>query len=169
MIRLVALISLLLFTPCAAVVQAQEKDTSQISLPSGDSPMKNLLPRFGGRAIIMDIEARILDNSIITWSETNKKTTIPGRPVEVKLIGENLVVVVRFTFIRNNSGGQKLLVAQGQVWITDPKQGIRYQASVQTIPLEFNEPIYYFPLGPLKSENGASIEVMLTLRPYEEN
>jgi len=169
MIRFVALIFLLLSAPCVVVVQAQEKDTSQISLPSGDSPMQNLLPRFGGRAVIMDIDARILDNSVVTWNETNKKTTIPGRPVEIKLIGENLVVVVRFTFIRNNnSGGQKLLVAQGQVWINDPNQGIRYQASVQTIPLEFNEPIYYFPLGPLKSENGASIQVMLTLRPYEE-
>jgi hypothetical protein len=168
MIRLIALISLLSLAPCAAVVHAQEKDT-QVSLPSGDSPMQNILPRFGGRAVIMDIDARILDNGVVTWNETNKKITIPGRPVEIKLIGENLVVVVRFTFIRNNSGGQKLLVAQGQVWITDPKQGIRYQASVQTIPLEFDEPIYYFPLGPLKSENSASIQVMLTLRPNEEN
>jgi len=167
MIRLIALVFLLSLAPCLAVVQAQEKDGSQVSLPSGD-PMQNIVPRFGGRAVIMDIDASILDNGVVTWNETNKKTTIPGRPVEIKLIGENLVVVVRFTFIRNNSGGQKLLVAQGQVWITDPKQGISYQASVQTIPLEFGEPIYYFPLGPLKSDNNASIQVMLTLHPYEE-
>jgi hypothetical protein len=170
MIRLIVLVLLLFLIPCAAVVQAQEKDTSQVSLPSGDTPVpkQNILPRFGGRAVIMDIDARILDDGVITWSETNKKTTIPGRPVEIKLIGENLVVVVRFTFIQANNGGQKLLVAQGQVWINDPKQGTRYQASVQTIPLEFGEPIYYFPLGPLKSDNNASIQVILTLRPYEE-
>jgi len=118
----------------------------------------------------MDIDARILENGEITWNETHKKTTIPGRPVEIKLIGDNLVVVARFTFIRNNSGGQKLLVAQGQVWMADPSQGIRYQASVQTIPLEFDETVCYFPLGPQKPEDSASsIEVLLTLRPYEDN
>jgi hypothetical protein len=40
---------------------------------------------------------------------------------------------------------------------------------VQTIPLEFGEPIFYFPLGPLGPEDSASIEIMLTLRPFEGN
>jgi len=168
MIRPAALIAFLFLVPCAAVLHAQEKD-SQVSLPS-DSPMQNLLPRFRGRAVVMDIDARILENGKIIWNETNQRTTIPGRPIEVKLVGENLVVVVRFTFIRNNSGGQMLLVAQGQIWMADSSKGIRYQASVQTIPVEFDETICYFPLGPLKPENGdSSIEVMLTLHPYEES
>jgi len=116
----------------------------------------------------MYIDALILENRAVIWNETHKKATIPGRPVEIKLVGENLVVVVRFTFIQNNSGRQKLLVAQGQIWVAD-QGGISYQASVQTIPLEFDETIYYFPLGSLKPENsGSSIEVMLTLHPYEE-
>ena len=63
-----------------------------------------------------------------------------------------------------------MLVAQGQVWMADPAQGIRYQASVQTIPLEFDETVCYFPLGSFKPEEGASsIEVMLTLHPYTDN
>jgi len=167
-IRPAALIILLFLAP--VIAYAQEEEKSRVSLPSGDSSMQNLLPRFRGRAVVMDIDARILDNGVVTWSETNQKTTIPGRPVEIKLVGENLVVVVRFIYIRNNSGGQKLLVAQGQVFMADPAQGIRYQTSVQTIPLEFNETVYYFPLGSSKPEDGASasIEVMLTLRPYEE-
>jgi hypothetical protein len=169
MIRPAALIVFLFLVPCAAVLHAQEKDSSQVSLPS-DSSMQNLLPRFRGRAVVMDINARILENGKIIWNEANQKTTIPGRPVEIKLVGENLVVVVRFTFIRNNSGGQMLLVAQGQIWMADPGQGIRYQASVQTIPVEFDETVCYFPLGSFKPENGgSSIEVMLTLHPYEEN
>jgi hypothetical protein len=132
--------------------------------------MRNMPPRFQGRAVVMNIDARILDNGEIVWNETVQKTTIPGRPIEIKMVGENLVVVARFTFIRNHSGGQKLLVAQGQVWMADPAQGIRYQTSVQTIPLEFNETVCYFPLGPFKPESGASsIEVLLTLRPQEDN
>jgi hypothetical protein len=169
MIRLVALIAFLFLASNITVIQAQEEDASRVSLPSGDSPMQNLLPRFRGRAVVMDIDARILENGEIIWNETHQKTTIPGRPVEIKLIGGNLVVVVRFTFIRNNNGRQKLLVAQGQVWMADPNQGISYQASVQTIPLEFDETVCYFPLGSFKPEDGASasIEVMLTLHPYE--
>jgi len=167
MIRPAALIAFLFLIANSFVIQAQEEQASNAS--SGESPMQGLLPRFRGRAVVMDIDARILESGEITWNETHQKTTIPGRPVEIKLIGGNLVVVARFTFIRNHGGGQKLLVAQGQIWMADPSQGIRYQASVQTIPLEFNETVCYFPLGPFKpEEGGSSIEVMLTLRPYEE-
>jgi hypothetical protein len=184
MTRPTALIAAFLFLAInAVVVQGQEDEGPRTLIPSlggassGTSPMgmnsmQNILPRFRGRAVVMDIDARILESGEVTWNETHQKTTIPGRPVEIKLIGENLVVVARFTFIRNHSGGQKLLVAQGQIWMADPSQGIRYQASVQTIPLEFDETICYFPLGPQKPEDSSlgtsSIEVMLTLRPYEE-
>jgi len=178
------MIAFLFLVTGTAFTGAQEQDKPQVSLPPGGD-MRNLLPRFKGRAVVMEINARILDNGEVIWNETNKKITIPGRPVEIKLIGENLVVVVRFTFIRSHNGGQKLLVAQGQVWTADSNQGIRYQASVQTIPLEFDETVYYFPLGSLNpsgggasggggspgggdSSAGSSIEVMLTLRPYEE-
>jgi len=177
MTRLSALIAAFLFLAInAAVVQGQEDERPRTTFPSSGggtstmgSPMQNLLPRFRGRAVVMDIDARILESGEVTWNETHQKTTIPGRPVEIKLIGENLVVVARFTFIRSHGGGQKLLVAQGQVWMADPSQGIRYQASVQTIPVEFEETVCYFPLGPQKPEESeSSIEVMLTLHPYEE-
>ena len=167
MIRLTALAAFLFLAINAVVVQGQEDERPR---PMGMNSMQNILPRFRGRAVVMDIDARILESGEVTWNETHQKTTIPGRPVEIKLIGGNLVVVVRFTFIRNHSGGQKLLVAQGQIWMADPSQGIRYQASVQTIPLEFDETVYYFPLGPFKPEEGASsIEVKLTLHPYEDS
>jgi len=168
MIRTAVLIAILFLVTNTAVIRAQEEEPKGPPPPSADSSVRNLLPRFRGRAVVMEIDARILENGEITWNETNKKITIPGRPVEIKLIGGNLVVVARFTFIRDHNGGQKLLVAQGQIWTADPVQGIRYQASVQTIPLEFDETIYYFPLGSVKpEEGGSSIEVMLTLRPYE--
>jgi len=175
MIRRTALAAFLFLAISAAIAHGQEEQTSPPA-PSGGGPssgnssMQNILPRFRGRAVVMDIDARILENGKIIWNETNQKITIPGRPVEIKLIGENLVVVVRLTFIPNNRDGQKLLVAQGQIFMADSSQGIRYQASVQTIPLEFNETVCYFPLGPFKpEEGGSSIEVMLTLKPYEDN
>jgi hypothetical protein len=50
-----------------------------------------------------------------------------------------------------------------------PNQGMRYHTSMRVIPLEFDQPVYFFPLGPRKDDDAACIEVMITLRPYEDN
>ena len=96
-------------------------------------------------------------------SESYKETTISGRPVEIKLVVANVVVVVQFTpYIR-----RKILAVQGQIWIDLPDQGTHYYTSLQTIPLEFDEPLLFFPLGQI-SQNTANIEVELTLKRNEE-
>jgi hypothetical protein len=157
----------------AANISAEEPDsqTGQQEGPlpvSRDSPQQGFFPRFRGRALVMEINARVVEqNETVIWNESHKKTTLPGHPVGIKLVGSNLVVVAQFTpYVRR--GVQKFLVAQGQIWMEVPGQGIRYHTSMQTIPLEFGEPIYFFPLGPQGSEDTARIEVMLTLYPYEE-
>jgi hypothetical protein len=157
----------------AANISAEEPDSQavqqegQVSV-SHDSPHQGgVIPRFRGRALVLEINARLVEqDETVIWNESHKKTTLPGRPVEIKLVGSNLVVVAQFTPVRR--GVQKILVAQGQIWMEIPGQGIRYYTSMQTIPLEFGEPIYFFPLGPQGSEDTARIEVMLTLYPYEE-
>ena len=125
-------------------------------------------PRFRGRALVLDINARVVEqDDTVIWHESHQKITLPGRPVEIKLVGSNLVVMAQFTpYVRR--GVQKFLVAQGQIWMEVPDQGIRYHTTMQTIPLEFGEPIYFFPLGPQGPGDTARIEVMLTLYPYEE-
>ena len=170
---------LILFTAYSAMwaqepdtqANAQE-DTVSASVPpeSGESPLQHLFSRFRGRPLMLDINARVVEpNETVTWNESHTKSTIPGRPVGIKLVGTNLVVAVQFTPYLRQRGAQKFLVAQGQIWMEVPGQGIRYHSSMQTIPLEFGEPIFFFPLGPHNDEDAARIEVMLTLYPYEEN
>ena len=157
----------------AANLTAEEPD-SQASRQedpvsvSQDSPPQDFSPRFKGRALVIDIDARVIEqNQTVIWNGSHKKTTLPGRPVGIKLVGSNLVVVAQFTpYVRR--GVQNFLVAQGQIWMEIPGQGIRYHTTMQTIPLKFHEPIYFFPLGPQSAEDTACIEVMLTLYPYEE-
>jgi hypothetical protein len=158
----------------AALIPAQETDSSagrqgEAAALSGDSPFQDIFPRFRRRALVMDINARIVEqNQTVIWNESHQKTTMPGRPVGIKLVGANLVVAAQFTpYVRR--GMQKFLVAQGQIWMEIPNQGMRYHTSMQTIPLEFGESVYFFPLGPRKDENAACIEVMITLHPYEDN
>lgn len=136
----------------------------------GEGPARNIHQGFRGRSITMDISARIIENEeVVVWGESHQRVTMSGNPVSLKLVGSNVVVVVQFTpFIRPR--GESVLVAQGQIWLEIPNQGIRYHTSIQTIPLQFDEPIFFFPLGTSQGggafENNAYIEVMVITKPY---
>ncbi|GHV94756.1 hypothetical protein AGMMS50293_10760 [Spirochaetia bacterium] len=125
-------------------------------------------PGFRGREVVLDIDARVIEqNQVVIWNETHQRITMSGSPVGIKLVGANIVVVVQFTpYLRRD--GQSILVAQGQIWMEIPDQGVRYQTSMQTIPIDFDEPIYFFPLGPSKEADKARIEIMLTMRDYKD-
>jgi hypothetical protein len=113
------------------------------------------------RSVVMDIDARVLgEEKAVVWNETHRKTAIPGSPVGIKLVGSNVVVEAQFTpFIRREGS---VLVAQGQIWYKEQGKGISYYTSIQTIPLEFGEPIYFFPLGK-SNQSGYSIEIVITV------
>jgi len=132
-----------------------------------EEAQKGLFLRLTRQAVLLNINARIIERDrVVSWNESHEKVTIPGHPVEIKLVGTNLVVAVQFTPYLRRGSGRKFLVAQGQIWMETPNQGISYHASIQTIPVQFGEPIYFFPLGPAR-EGTSSIEVMLTMYPYE--
>jgi len=116
------------------------------------------------RVLVLEIDARVLEEQeVVIWNEIHRKFAMPGSPVGIKLVGSNVIVVVQFTpFIRR---GGNVLVAQGQIWIEDPERGITYYTSIQTIPIEFDEPIYFFPLG---TSVAPSIEIILTMNMYDE-
>ena len=124
------------------------------------------LPALRERAIVVRIIPRIVeDNEEVVWNSEITRVTLPGRPVGLKLEGSNLVAVVQFIpFLRPN--GRHLLVIQGQIWINIPDEGISYHTTMQTIPLEFSEQVYFFPLGSMKTVDAPSIEIQLVLEPY---
>jgi len=136
--------------------------------------LEEMLPGLRDRAMIVDITARIVEqNQQVVWYSEDSKVTIPGRPVGIKLVGANIIVAVQFTpYFRGR--GNNFLVAQGQVWVDVPNKGISYHTSMQTIPMELNEEIYFFPLGSGdsagnsqgNSQEEARIEIQLMFRPY---
>jgi len=139
---------------------------SSVLVHAQDREVGGMLQGLRRRALILDISARVLEEeAVIVWNENHRKLAIPGSPVGIKLVGSNIIVAVQFTPIIRREGN--ILVAQGQIWIEDPKQGIVYYTSIQTIPMEFNEPIYFFPLG-TSSQLNPSIEIMLTVNMYDE-
>lgn len=145
----------ILFLMAGAALSAQQTSLEEI-------------PGLRERAIVMRIISRIVEqDQQVVWNTENAKVTIPGRPVGLKLVGANLIVAVQFTpFLRTN--GRNVLVAQGQIWINIPNEGIRYHTTMQTIPLELGELIYFFPLGSAGTNDEASIEIQLLLEPYAD-
>ena len=124
------------------------------------------LPGLRERAVVMHIVSRIVEqDQQVVWNSENTRVVLPGRPVGLKLVGTNVVVAVQFTpFLRPR--GQHILIAQGQIWINIPGEGIRYHTTIQTIPLEWREQIYFFPLGSMEVKDEAQIEIQLVLEPY---
>jgi hypothetical protein len=130
------------------------------------SALEEMLPGLRERAVVLDIDARVLEkNQEEVWNASNSKVTIPGKPVGLRLVGENIVVALQFTpYFRKD--GNNVLVAQGQIWVNVPNKGLHYQTTMQTIPIKFGEQIYFFPLGSADSPSDAHIEIRLALHPY---
>jgi hypothetical protein len=146
-----------LFAAAAAGVIAQELS------------LEELVPALKEQAVKMAIVARVVEqNQEEVWNSVNSRVTIPGRPVGMKLVGNNIVVAVQFTPYRQRNG-RNILVAQGQIWIDVPNQGIHYQTTMETIPLEYGEQIYFFPLGSGKNPDEPRIEIQIEINPYTDD
>ena len=141
--------------------------TAGMLLGAQESSLQEI-PGLREQAVVMRIVSRIVEqNQAVVWNSENTKTILPGRPVGLQLVGSNLVVAVQFThFLRPN--GRHVLLAQGQIWINVPGEGISYHTTMQTIPMEFRETVYFFPLGSMMDDDQPRIEIQLTLEPYLE-
>jgi hypothetical protein len=125
------------------------------------------LPGLKERAVVLNITTRVAENKQEVWNASNSKVTIPGRPVSIKLVGGNVVMAIQFTPYLREKGN--VLVTQGQIWVDIPNEGIRYKTTIQTIPINFGEQIYFFPLGADDgSANNPQIELRIELLRYEE-
>ena len=159
--RFLYLFSVLLMFAIGVSVGAQTQGGTRDGVYNeGDMP-----PEFRRRTFVMDIESRILGaDKKVLWSVTNNEVTTLGTPVGVQLVGSNIVVSVKFTpYIRRDGN---VLVAQGQVWIAESNGKVSSYSSIQTIPMEFGEEIYYFPLGASENIN-PSIEMVIKVTPNE--
>jgi hypothetical protein len=120
----------------------------------------------GGRdnAVVLHLVTRVLDqDKTEVWNQDVNKVTIPGRPVGLKIVGDNVIVAVQFTAYPRRNGG--VLVAQGQIWIEVPGEGIQYRTTMQTISLEYGEQVFFFPLGANTGAN-AHIEIQVDMTRY---
>jgi hypothetical protein len=120
------------------------------------------------RAIVMRMITRVLEKgNIEAWNSDTNKITIPGRPVGLKIVGENVAVFVQFTPYPRRDG-RGVLVAQGQIFTETPDGGVQCITMMQTVPLEYGEQVFFFPLGSGKSSDEAHIEIQIEMNRYDE-
>jgi len=152
------LCTLALFLWCAAPdsprVEAQE-------LPLDELPLLRDI------ALVLQINTKVAEKNQEVWNAFNSKITIPGRPVEIKLVGENLIIAIKFT-PNQRRGGKYDLLAQSQIWINIPNKGMSIRTNTHSILLDFGEPILYFPLGSSSDPETPLIELHLTMYRYGE-
>jgi hypothetical protein len=72
-----------------------------------------------------------------------------------------------------NDSGEVLLLAQGQVWLSQPpEKEVKYFNTFYSIPVTFGEKVLFFPLGLASAEAGQqddffNIELEIKIVPYK--
>ena len=121
----------------------------------------------GRRQVVLNVDIRVLEGDKVVSQVTDQKVTIPGNPVSIQITGSNIAMAAQFTpYLRRQS--DNVLVAQAQIYLTNPDKSVNYYTSVQTIPMEFDETIYYYPLGRSGESSTSSIEIILKVSRYRE-
>ena len=137
---------------------------------------KEALQELLSKALSVTISARVLPSDTLAdapiWNAESTKLTIPGRSIRVRLDGDNARIYLICTpYLRDD--GEVLLVAQGQVWLTQPTdREVKYSSTFYSIPLSFGEKVLFFPLGLSHAEaqqkDFYNIELEIKIVPYEE-
>ena len=133
---------------------------------------KETLRALMDEALRINIVARILPSDETTDFNVEKsRLTIPGRPVVVQFIGDNIIINAILTpyFKRD---GKLVLVAQGQVWFSESKteSPVRYLSSFKSLPISLGEKILFFPLGvppDLTQNNVFNIALEIEIVPFD--
>lgn len=151
--------------------QDQSQDQSQDQIDSNAATVEQLLKE----ALTIRIQAKLIHNiQNIMWQSVVEKLTIPGRPVSINMLNEQARLLVHFTPYRQVEGGL-ILVAQSEIWLRvpaegDQKENLRYFTSMRSIPLDYEEIIYFYPLGKLENLDNPDqihIEMALSISPYD--
>jgi hypothetical protein len=158
------------FLLALAVAQAQGQAQDVTTDPN--EALQALL----SKALSINISVRVLppdtQSETPIWNAESTKLTLPGRSIKVRMDGDNVRIYLICTpYLQDN--GEVLLLAQGQVWLTEPSdKEVKYSSAFYSIPVSFGKKVLFFPLGVSDADPSAkdffNIEVEIKIVPYEE-
>lgn len=141
---------------------------SYFILPGHTEDIEDIIGIVNKNVYSVNIHARVYESGeISSWDMEVKKFTIAGKKVTVKLQGENILVTADLTpYVQSND--TVLLVAQGEVWITTPQdEEVKYSSVIKSLPIEYGDKVYFYPLGVGKIKDAFIIELEIQVYPYK--
>jgi hypothetical protein len=148
-----------------SLAQARALDAQELDL-------KQTFPELKSNTLQISFSVKILGpDETAVWNVESTRFTIPGRSVKVRLDGDNMRIYLICTpYVQQN--GSILLVAQGQIWLSEPpEENVKYYSPFYNIPVSMGEKILFFPLG-FPADAGKSdfynIEMQIQIDPYPD-
>ncbi len=95
----------------------------------------------------------------IAWTETLARNIPVAAPLDLRLMGKNLIVIVQLLPIAFRDPIVDLFV-HGQIWLTTQDNSISYKTTMQSMSIPLGSRIYFYPLGAdLKSGAPVAVEI----------
>ena len=96
-------------------------------------------------------------NAEVNWGEPLAKSLPFAAPLDVRLVGKNVVALIQIVPITLRAEIVDLIV-QGQVWVKMPDDSLSYKTTLQSISLHFGSRLFFYPLG-VDAKTGTPIAV----------
>jgi hypothetical protein len=149
---------------------------AQTHAQEGEIDPRQALRQLLANALQVTISARVVPPDAMAdapiWNEESTKLTLPGRSIKVRLEGDNVRIYLICTpYFQDN--GELLLLAQGQVWLSQPTDNeVTYSSTFYSIPVSFGEKVLFFPLGLSdaleQNKDFFNIELEVKIVPYQQ-
>ena len=147
---------------------------SLVRIHAQDVDVQDAVKALLENALEIRVVARVVPPSLEQkpiWDMESTKLTIPGRSIAIQLVGNNVRIFAILTPYKSEND-TILLVAQGQVWLTEPpEKEVRYLSTFRSIPITLGEKILFFPLGltnEILEKDFFNIELEIQIMPYSE-
>jgi hypothetical protein len=100
------------------------------------------------------------------WYSESARNTMPGVPVSVKLVGENLAILIQVTPYDEVQRGELVIVTQGQVWVKRSTGELSYHSTLDSATVGYGEKVLFFPLG-RSSQGSAPMRIEIVINHYK--
>ncbi len=104
--------------------------------------------------------------SAIDWSESLVRSLPLAAPLDLRLMGKNLVILVQVLPMGFRDPIVDLFI-QGQIWVKTEDNSLSYKTTMQSMSIPLGARIYFYPLG-ADYKSGAPVAVEIKVdRPAE--
>ena len=93
----------------------------------------------------------------IPWGETLVRNVPFAAPLDLRLVGQNVVALMQIVSIETGGPAVELIVL-GQVWVKMPDNSLSFKSTIQTLNVPLGSRFFFYPLG-VDPKTGAPIAV----------